>query len=135
MRTVPTIDLQEARRIVDQGLELAAADGGQPVVIAVTDHGGELVAFARMDGAPLRSVRLAINKAYTAARTLTTTHELARRLSDAGRDVLVYGDLAFTLFPGGAPVRSQGAVTGAVGISGRSADEDQILADRIAILG
>ena len=85
-----------------------------------------------MDGAPLRSVRIAINKAYTAARVLATTQELAARLRQAGRDVQVYGDPAFTLFPGGAPVRSGAeTVIGAVGISGRSAEDDQSLADRI----
>jgi len=132
-RTVSTIDLAQARRIVDRGLELAGADRGKPVVIAVSDHGGDLVAFARMDGAPLRSVRIAINKAYTAARALATTQELAARLREAGRDVQVYGDPAFTLFPGGAPVRSGAeTVIGAVGISGRSAEDDQSLADRIA---
>jgi len=132
-RTLTTIDLAQARRIVDRGLQLAASDGGKPVVIAVTDHGGDLVAFARMDGAPLRSVRIAINKAYTAARVLASTQELAARLREGGRDVLVYGDPAFTLFPGGAPVRAGAeTVVGAVGISGRSAEDDQALADRIA---
>ena len=74
-----------------------------------------------------------MNKAYTAARVLATTQELAARLREAGRDVQVYGDPAFTLFPGGAPVRSGAeTVIGAVGISGRSAEDDQSLADRIA---
>jgi uncharacterized protein GlcG (DUF336 family) len=136
MRQVTMIDLDEARRILDAGLRTAAADGGQPVVIAVADAQGDLMAFARMDGAPVRSIRIAINKAYTAARVLASTQELAVRLRDAGRDVLVYGDPAFTLFPGGTPVRTrQGQVIGAVGISGRSADDDQALADRIATLG
>jgi uncharacterized protein GlcG (DUF336 family) len=132
-RTLATIDLAQARRIVDRGLSLASSDGGKPVVIAVSDHAGDLVAFARMDGAPVRSVRIAINKAYTAARVQATTQELGARLREGGRDVLVYGDPAFTLFPGGTPVRAEGeAVIGAVGISGRSAEDDQALADRIA---
>lgn len=136
MRTLQTIDLAQARRLIDRGLELAAGDRGKPVVIAITDHSGDLVAFARMDGAPIRSVRIAINKAYTAARALATTQELAARLREAGRDVLVYGDPAFTLFPGGTPVRAAGeTVIGAVGISGRSAEDDQALADRIATSG
>jgi uncharacterized protein GlcG (DUF336 family) len=135
MRQVTMIDLEEARRIVDQGLRTAAGDGGQPVVIAVADAQGDLMALARMDGAPVRSVRIAMNKAYTAARVLASTQELAARLRDAGRDVLVYGDPAFTLFPGGTPVRvKDGQVIGAVGISGRSAEDDQALADRIATL-
>jgi len=134
MRTLKSIDLAEARQIIEDGLRQAAVDGGKPVVIAVSDHSGDLVAFARMDGAPVRSVRLAINKAYTAARVLSTTAALAVRLKEEGRDVLVYGDPAFSLFPGGAPLKAGEATIGAVGISGRAAEEDQELADRIAVL-
>ncbi|HYM51152.1 MAG TPA: heme-binding protein [Candidatus Limnocylindrales bacterium] len=132
MRAIPSIDQAEAHRLLDRGLELARSDGGKPVVIALTDHAGDLMAFSRMDGAPVRSIRLAINKAYTAARVLATTQDLAARLREAGRDVLVYTDPAFTLFPGGTPVWHGGPVIGAVGISGRSAEDDQGLADRIA---
>jgi uncharacterized protein GlcG (DUF336 family) len=126
------IDLAEARRILDEGLRRAGSDSGKPVVIAVADAHGDLVVLGRMDGAPVRSIRIAINKAYTAARVLSTTEELAARLREAGRDVLVYGDPGFTLFPGGAPIRAQEAVIGAVGISGRTAEEDQALADQLA---
>lgn len=133
MRTIQTIDSAQARRLLDHGLDVATRDGGKPVVIAISDHNGDLVVFSRMDGAPVRSVRLAMNKAYTAARVLSTTEELAGRLKQAGRDVLVYTDPAFTLFPGGAPIRAGAdTVIGAVGISGRTAEEDQALADRIA---
>lgn len=134
MRTVKMIDLGEARKIVDEGIRIAESDGGKPVVVAVADSHGDLVAFARMDGAPARSVTIAVNKAYTAARTMSTTAALATRLRDEGRDVLVYGDLKFSLFPGGAPIRSQDITVGAVGISGRTSEEDQALADRIAAL-
>jgi uncharacterized protein GlcG (DUF336 family) len=126
------IDLAEARRILDEGLSRAGRDGGKPVVVAVADAHGDLVALGRMDGAPVRSIRIAINKAYTAARVLSTTEELAGRLREAGRDVLVYGDPAFTLFPGGSPIKAQDAVIGAVGISGRTAEEDQALSDQLA---
>lgn len=134
MRSIGSIDLNEARRIVDEGVRIAGTDGGKPVVVAVCDHNGDLVAFARMDGAPVRSVTIATNKAYTAARAMSTTAALAKRLNDEGRDVLVYGDPRFSLFPGGTPVRHQETVIGAVGISGRTAEEDQQLADRIAKL-
>jgi uncharacterized protein GlcG (DUF336 family) len=136
MRTVKSIDLAEAQRIIDQGLQLAAGDGGKPVVIAVSDPYGVLLALARMDGAPVRSVRIAMNKAYTAARTTSSTQALAKRLKDEGRDVHVFGDPEFSLFPGGSPVRLDDQTTvGAVGISGRSPEDDQSLADRIATVG
>ncbi len=134
MRSIPSVDLAEAQRIIDRGLRAARDDGGTPIVVAVADAHGDLVAFARMDGAPVRSVRIAINKAYTAARVASTTQDLARQLRDAGRDMLVYTDPAFTAFPGGTPVRLRdGTLVGAVGISGRKPEEDQLLADRIAV--
>ena len=135
MRTVASIDLREAQAILDKGLAMARGDRGKPVVIAVSDPNGDLVAFARMDGAPVRSVRLAINKSYTAARALSSTADLAQQLRQHGRDVLVYGDPSFSLFPGGAPIRfGDGTIIGAVGISGRIPEDDQRLADAIALL-
>src|SRR5262249_1682673 len=51
---------------------IAAADAkaleiGRPMVIAIVDEGGALKAFSRMDGAPLLSIQVAQDKAYTAA--------------------------------------------------------------------
>ncbi len=65
---------------------------------------------------------------------LTSTQDLARQLREAGRDVHVYTDPSFSLFPGGAVIRlSDGTIIGAVGISGRTPEEDQSLANGIAL--
>jgi glc operon protein GlcG len=72
MITIPTIDYTEAKRavelIVERALQMQKA-----VVVAVADCRGELIAFARMDAAPISSVVIAINKAWTAARAGTTS--------------------------------------------------------------
>ncbi|MEO1459707.1 MAG: heme-binding protein [Pseudomonadota bacterium] len=60
-----------ARAVLDAAL--ACADAlGVPQVVAVLDEGGHLLAFARMDGAPLPSVQAAQDKAYSALIGLPT---------------------------------------------------------------
>ena len=66
MREVKTIDLSDAQVIVNQVLEEAQKNGGDPVAVAVVGSDGRLVAFAAMDGVMPVSVEVAINKAYTA---------------------------------------------------------------------
>lgn len=132
MRVIKMIDLAEAERVIDVIIRTAATDGGKPVVVAVTDDRGDLVSFKRMDGAPLRSISIAINKAYTAARTGQHTVELAEMLLRASRDVRVYTDDRFTLFPGGVVLKAaDAAVIGAVGVSGRLPDDDH----KLSLLG
>ena len=67
MRTSQTIEYSEAKRIIDLIVE-RALQMQKAAVIAVADSHGELIAFARMDGAPISSIRIAANKAWTAAR-------------------------------------------------------------------
>ena len=56
--------LERAKRMITAA-ETKAREIGQPMNIAVVDEGGNLVAFARMDGAWLGSIDIAINKAFT----------------------------------------------------------------------
>jgi glc operon protein GlcG len=84
MRTMSVIDNAEAQRIIDFIVE-KAAEVQKAVVVAVTDAHGELIAFARMDGAPLPSVTIAINKAWTAARTGKPTQEVGEKVRDPQR--------------------------------------------------
>ena len=67
MKTTETIDYSEAKQIIDRIVE-KALHMKKAAVIAVADSHGELIAFARMDGAPISSIRIAANKAWTAAR-------------------------------------------------------------------
>lgn len=96
-------------------------------VVAVVDAHGELLAFLRMDGVKLSSITIALNKAWTAARSQRTTAELGRKLRE-GVDIAFYGDPRFTGFGGGVPVEKQGIVVGAVAVSGLSQEEDEELA-------
>lgn len=101
---------------------------GKSAVIAVADAHGELLAFLRMDGAPLSSIIVACNKAYTAARLRRTTREQGARVAARGIEMSYYGDPRLTGFGGGVPVVVDGATLGAIGVSALSDDEDEALA-------
>jgi len=128
-----TITLAGARRVLDAAI--AAAGGhGIDVCISVCDPGGNPVLTARMDGAPLLSQRIADDKAYTVAafKGLPTS---AWWGAIEGEPSLVHGIThtpRLIVFGGGAPIRVDGTLVGAVGISGGSAEQDAAIADAAA---
>ena len=132
MKTFHTIEYAEAQKIVAAVVE-RALQMKKAAVIAVADSHGELIAFGRMDGAPVSSVRIAANKAWTAARERKPTKEIGEkaRHPEKGFDIAYYGDPRFVGWGGGLPVWRGGEVVGAVAVSGLSSDEDI----ELAILG
>jgi glc operon protein GlcG len=129
MKTTQTIDYSEAKRIIDLIVE-RALQMQKAAVIAVADSHGELLAFARMDGAPISSIRIAANKAWTAARERKPTQEIGDRVRhpEKGHDIAYFGDPKFVGWGGGVPVWKDGQVAGAVAVSGLSSSEDIVLA-------
>jgi len=129
MKTTQTIDYSEAKQIIDRIVEKALHQK-KAAVIAVTDSHGELIAFARMDGAPVSSIRIAANKAWTAARERKSTQDIGDRVRhpEKGHDIAYYGDSRFVGWGGGIPVWRGGEVVGAVAVSGLSSSEDVVLA-------
>jgi glc operon protein GlcG len=129
MRNVPVIDYSDAKKIVDLIIE-KAAQLQKSVVVAVADSHGELIAFARMDGAPVSSIRIAANKAYTAARERKPTKDIGDKIRDPekGHDIAYFGDRRFVGWGGGLPIWKDGVVAGAVAVSGLSSREDIELA-------
>lgn len=96
--------------------------------IAVADEHGELIAFLRTDGCKLPSINIAINKAFSAAREGVES----RAIGDASRKenfpMTNFGDLRYTAWGGGVPIKYEGKVIGAVGVSGLPEKEDMKLA-------
>jgi glc operon protein GlcG len=129
MRTVQTIDYSEAKHAIDLIVE-KASQMQKAIAVAVVDSHGELIAFARMDGVPLPSITIAMNKAFTAARSRRPSQEVGERVRhpEKGYDIAYYGDPRFVGWGGGVPVLKNSEVTGAVAVSGLSADEDAGLA-------
>lgn len=125
-----TVSLEDARRML-VAAEAKARDIGQAMNIAVVGSGGNLVAFAHMDGAWKGSIDIAINKAFTSAMFELPTKGLAEKAqpgkpfygiqqSNRGR-VMV--------FAGGVPLKQDGTVCGAVGVSGGDNAQDQAVAE------
>jgi glc operon protein GlcG len=129
MRNVPVIDYSDAKKIIDL-IVGKAAQMEKSVVVAVADAHGELIAFARMDGAPVSSIRIAANKAWTAARDRKPTKGIGDKVRhpEKGHDIAYYGDPKFVGWGGGIPIWKNGAVAGAVAVSGLSSREDIELA-------
>jgi glc operon protein GlcG len=125
MISIQSLAYEEARVALDAiSAALKAAD--KAAVIAIADQQGELIALMRLDGAPYPSILIAANKAWTAARERKPSMEVghASRARDAGFDMGSFGDPRYTAFGGGLPVFSDGAVVGAIAVSGLSTEED-----------
>jgi len=135
LRETKTIDYAEARRIVDT-IVAEVSKSSRSAVIAVADSHGELIAFARMDGAPVSSITIAANKAWTAARERKTTQEIGERVRhpEKGFDIAYFGDPRFVGWGGGVPVWRDGEVVGAVAVSGLPQEDDIRLATWAATL-
>jgi glc operon protein GlcG len=129
MKSTLAIDYQDAKRIVELIVQ-KALEQQKAAVVAVSDAHGELIAFARMDGAPLSSIRVAANKAWTAARERKPTKEIGDKIRhpEKGFDIAFYGDRKFVGWGGGIPIWHDGQVIGAIGVSGLSSVEDIELA-------
>jgi uncharacterized protein GlcG (DUF336 family) len=127
--SVPSIDWHAAHLAVGAAVQ-AAQDMGARINVAVVDASGGLAAFLRMPGAPLHSVEIAIDKAYTAVSFgLATSQwtEVLQQHSAAVRDGLVLR-ARFVAFGGGLPMLENGQRIGGIGVSGGSEQEDEACA-------
>ena len=100
------------------------------LVVAIADSHGELIGLMRMDRAPLSSIVIAKNKAYTAARERKPSREIgnASKKPGTGFDIAYYGDSNIIGWGGGLPILKEGEVVGAIAVSGLSEKEDEELA-------
>jgi uncharacterized protein GlcG (DUF336 family) len=124
------VSLEDARRVI-AGAEKKAKQIGQPMNIAVADQGGNLISHARMDGAWIGSINISINKAYTSSAFDIATKDLATHSQSGGQFFGIHtsNDGRIMIFAGGVPLRRDGKVVGAIGVSGGSGAQDQEVAE------
>lgn len=123
------ISLEQARAAVNAALE-KSKEIGVKMNIAVVDSGANLKAFARMDGAWLGSIDIAIRKARTARFFDMNTGEIGK-LSQPGGSLynIEHSNDGLITFAGGVPIRNAaGEVIGAIGVSGSTVENDHLVA-------
>ena len=124
------ISFDQAAPVVQAAMK-KATDLGLKMNIAVVDAGANLKAFARMDGAWLGSIDIAIKKAKTARFFDMPTGEVGK-LSQPGESLYMIeaSNGGLITFPGGVPLKAaDGTVVGAVGVSGSSVENDHACAE------
>lgn len=120
MKTIRVLTLEDARRMA-AAAEAEARRSGWNVSIAICDAGGHALWLQRMDGAPLMSAQIAPEKARACV--------LSGKPSKVYEDMVNQGRIAALSMPvvpleGGEPIYFDGAVIGAVGVSGVQAGQD-----------
>jgi uncharacterized protein GlcG (DUF336 family) len=128
-----TVSLEDARRVT-AAAEDCAREIGQPQNVAVVDAGGNLVSHIRMAGAWIGSVDIAINKAFTARAFDLPTADLAAESQPGGQfyGIQESNKGRVVIFAGGVPLKRDGEVVGAVGVSGGDGDQDTAVAEAAA---
>ena len=124
------ISVEEARRAIAAARSAADSNGLPPVNVAVVDAAAHLVAFERMDGALLGTIDVAHRKARTAAlfqQDSGVIGEFAR--PGAASYTVEHTNGGLISFAGGSVLRdAAGACIGAIGVSGASVEEDDLIA-------
>lgn len=111
--------------------QLEAVKIGVPMNIAIVDSTLYLLAFARMPGAKLTSIDIAINKAFTAGGHRAGTHTYKEKAQVSGAPMVgVHNSNGgrFTTIGGGFPIEVNGVVVGAIGVSTGTPDQDMQVA-------
>jgi glc operon protein GlcG len=128
--TAPKLTYEGAQTVLEAAA-LKAREMHLPIVIAVVDEGGHLLAFARIDDAKPSSVPVAITKATSAALRRTATGPMPNAehmdlLLSLGLPMASGGQL--TGIRGGIPLLWQGVVVGGIGISAGTQAQDEEVA-------
>ena len=117
----------EAARLALAACEAEALRNNWRVVIGVVDEGGHPVLVARLDGAQWSSISTAVEKARAAVAWKRPTRLLEESVNN-GRTAFLSIGQGMAILQGGVPIEVDGAVVGAVGVSGVKASDDEVIA-------
>jgi uncharacterized protein GlcG (DUF336 family) len=123
----PAISLDRAEAVIHAAVAEARKRNWK-MNVAVADSGGNLVAFERMDGAMLASIQIAIHKARAAAtfRRPTKVFEVGVNMMHLNYLLAFDGVIASR---GGIPLIHEGKLIGAIGCSGGSDSQDELVSN------
>src|ERR1700745_1638459 len=110
-----------------------AAELGVVENVAILDDGGNLKAFGRMDGAPIPTIEMAQNKAYTALLGVSTQDFFNFIKGDASLLAGIPTLTRVAAWGGGFPIKANGEVIGAIGVSGAPTVQNDVDCARAAL--
>ncbi len=113
----------------DAVLAAAVAESKQrswKLICAVVDSGGHLVSFKRMDGAQLASIEIATHKARASAKFRRETKAFEAGVQNGNHYLLTLDDVIASR--GGIPLMDGGKIIGAIGCSGGTGSQDEVVA-------
>lgn len=122
-----TVNLEQARRAIAAAVAEARRIN-VPMAIAVVDTSGNLVAFEKMDNTQTASILVAQNKAVSAAVYRRPTKVFQDALAAGGANLRILTLPNANAVEGGVPLTQGGRITGAIGVSGGSPDQDSAVA-------
>ena len=127
-----SISLELAQKMVNEAVA-KARELGVTENVAILDDGGNLKAFDRMDGAPILCIEMAQNKAYTALLGVSTQDFFNFIQGDpsllAGLPTLA----RVAAYGGGFPIKVDGEIVGAIGVSGAPTVQNDVDCARAAL--
>jgi len=124
-----SISISMAKLMIDLS-ENKAAEMGIRVVTVIVDECGQLKAFSRMDNAPLLSLNLAIDKAWSGSSFPRPTHKWYENIKDDPSSLISVPLIrGLTTSGGGYPLKINKSIVGGIGVSGGTTDEDMECAE------
>src|SRR5246500_164720 len=127
-----SISSELAQKMVDQAVA-KARQIGVAENIAILDDGGNLKAFSRMDGAPILSIEIAQNKAYTALFGVPTQDFFNFIQGDPSLLAGIPTLARVAAWGGGVPIKVNGETVGAIGVSGAPTVQNDVDCARAAL--
>jgi uncharacterized protein GlcG (DUF336 family) len=120
-----SISFALAQKMVDAAVA-KAKELGVTENVAIVDDGGNLKAFSRMDGAPILSIQMAQNKAYTALFGISTQEFFNFIQGDPSLLAGIPTLSRVAAWGGGFPIKVNGEIVGAIGLSGAPAVQNDV---------
>src|SRR5882724_6952540 len=127
-----SISFELAQKMVDEAVA-KAREIGVSENVAILDDGGNLKAFGRMDGAPIPTIEIAQNKAYTALLGVSTQDFFNFIKSDPSLLAGIPTLARMAAWGGGFPIKVNGEVVGAIGVSGAPMEQNDVDCARAAL--
>jgi uncharacterized protein GlcG (DUF336 family) len=127
-----SISYELAQKMVDESVTKARELGVAENVV-ILDDGGNLKAFGRMDGAPILSIEMAQNKAYTALFGVSTQDFFNSIKGDPSLLAGIPTLSRVAAWGGGFPIKVNGEIVGAIGLSGAPTVQNDVDCARAAL--